>query len=60
MYVNVKMIPVETNLGMGVKESGGGEEFKCDVFNTFKNSCKCHNVSTQYNSKKVKVEKKHK
>jgi hypothetical protein len=37
MYVNAKMIPVETVSGIGegsVKESGGGGEFKCDVFDT--------------------------
>jgi hypothetical protein len=35
MYANVKMIPVETILGMGagrIKENGGGGEFKYDIF----------------------------
>jgi hypothetical protein len=34
MYVNEKMIPVETILGMGrgVKDNGGGGEFKYDIF----------------------------
>jgi hypothetical protein len=35
MYVNGKMIPVETNPGMGevgIKENGGGGEFKYDIF----------------------------
>jgi hypothetical protein len=35
VYVNGKMIPVETTPGMGedwVKENGGGIEFKYDVF----------------------------
>jgi hypothetical protein len=37
MYVNPKMIPVKTTPGMGVegrKESGGGGEFKHDIFDT--------------------------
>jgi hypothetical protein len=37
MYVSAKIIPVETILGMGgsgVKESGGGDEFKYDIFDT--------------------------
>jgi hypothetical protein len=37
MYVNARMIPVETVPGIGggeMKESSGGGEFKCDVFNT--------------------------
>jgi hypothetical protein len=37
MYVNAKMIPVETFLGIrgrGKKESSGGREFKYDVFDT--------------------------
>jgi hypothetical protein len=34
MYVNGKMIPVETIPGMvtGIKENDGGGEFKCDIF----------------------------
>jgi hypothetical protein len=32
MYINVKMTPVETIPGMrGIKESGGGGEFKYDI-----------------------------
>jgi hypothetical protein len=36
MNVNAKMIPSETIPGMGewIKESGGGGEFKCDIFDT--------------------------
>jgi hypothetical protein len=37
MYVNVKMIPVETVPGIGggrIKESHGGGEFKYDIFDT--------------------------
>jgi hypothetical protein len=37
MYVNAKMIPLETVLGIGggrVKENGGGGEFKYDLFDT--------------------------
>jgi hypothetical protein len=37
MYVNAKIIPVETILGMGVggmNESSGGGEFKYDIFDT--------------------------
>jgi hypothetical protein len=35
MYVNGKMIPVETVPGMGergINENGGGVEFKYDIF----------------------------
>jgi hypothetical protein len=35
MYVNAKVIPVETIPGMGerrIKENGGGGEFKYDIF----------------------------
>jgi hypothetical protein len=35
MYVNVKIIPVETMPRMGgevIKENGGGGEFKYDIF----------------------------
>jgi hypothetical protein len=38
MYVNSKVIPVETIPQMGegeTKESDGGSEFKYDVFDTF-------------------------
>jgi hypothetical protein len=34
MYINAKMIPVETILGLrggGIKENGGGGEFKYDI-----------------------------
>jgi hypothetical protein len=37
MYVNAKMIPVVTIPGMGggqKKETGGGGEFKHDIFDT--------------------------
>jgi hypothetical protein len=37
MYINAKMIPVETVTGIGggeMKESNGGGEFKYDMFNT--------------------------
>jgi hypothetical protein len=35
MYVNAKMIPVETISGMGgANESSGGGEFKYDIFDT--------------------------
>jgi hypothetical protein len=35
MYVNAKMIPVETFPGMGIrKESDGGGESKYDIFDT--------------------------
>jgi hypothetical protein len=36
-YVNEKMIPVETISGMGrggIKENGGGGEFKYNIFDT--------------------------
>jgi hypothetical protein len=38
MYINAKMIAVETVPGIGegeLKESGGGGEFKYDIFDTF-------------------------
>jgi hypothetical protein len=36
IYVNVKMIPVETipRKGGGIKENGGRDELKYDIFNT--------------------------
>jgi hypothetical protein len=37
MYVNAKMIPVETVPGIrgeGMKGSSGGDEFKYDIFDT--------------------------
>jgi hypothetical protein len=37
MYVNVNTIPLEIIPGMGgggIKESGGGGEFKHDIFDT--------------------------
>jgi hypothetical protein len=38
IHVNGKMISVETVPGMrggGIKENGGGGEFKCDIFDIF-------------------------
>jgi hypothetical protein len=37
MYVNAKIIPVETvpGMGVGIKESSGGDEFKYDIFDIF-------------------------
>jgi hypothetical protein len=38
MYLNIKMIPVETILGMeggGMLENNGGSKFKYDIFDTF-------------------------
>jgi hypothetical protein len=38
MYVNAKMIPVETVPGISrreIKESNGGGEFKYEIFDTF-------------------------
>jgi hypothetical protein len=37
MYVNAKLIPVDTIPGIegeGIKESGGGDELKYDIFDT--------------------------
>jgi hypothetical protein len=48
MYVNAKMIPVETVPGIrreGRKEGSGGGEFKYDIFAHCKNLCKCYNAS---------------
>jgi hypothetical protein len=35
MYANGKVIPIETipGMGVGVKENGGGGEFKYDILN---------------------------
>jgi hypothetical protein len=36
MYVNAKVIPVKTILGIGgggIKKNGGGSEFKYDIVN---------------------------
>jgi hypothetical protein len=47
MYVNAKMIPVETIpciWGRVMKERFGGCEFKYDIVVHCKNLCKCHNV----------------
>jgi hypothetical protein len=54
MYVNGKIIPVETIPGMrGMKENSGGGEFKYDIFICCKNFYKCHNVPlSQLNSNK--------
>jgi hypothetical protein len=46
MYVNAKVIPVETVPGIegrGMKESSGGGEFKYDILDTL-NRCKYSNV----------------
>jgi hypothetical protein len=48
VYIIVKTIPVETFPGMEgvvVKKNGGGGEFKYNIFDTFKNFSKCHNIS---------------
>jgi hypothetical protein len=61
MYVNAKMIPVETILGTRergvVKESDGGGEFKYDIFDNYKNFCKCHNTPSPSTIKKEKISK---
>jgi hypothetical protein len=47
MYVNAKMIPVETIPRMRVgeiKESGAGVNSSMKYFINFKNFCKCHNI----------------
>jgi hypothetical protein len=48
MYVNAKMIPVETTPGKrgqkGIKENGRGGECMYDILTHCKNLCKCHNV----------------
>jgi hypothetical protein len=31
--------------GVVVKKNGGGGEFKYNIFDTFKNFSKCHNIS---------------
>jgi hypothetical protein len=47
MYVNGKMIPVETVPGVGrvgMKVNGEGGEFSMKYLVYCKNFCKCHNV----------------
>jgi hypothetical protein len=47
MHVNAKMMPVETVLGIRVremKESSERSEFKYDIFETSKNFCKYSKV----------------
>jgi hypothetical protein len=47
MYVNAKMIPVETIPGIrgwGIRERGRGNEFNMIYLIHCKNLCKCHNV----------------
>jgi hypothetical protein len=37
MYINAKIIPIETIPGIGkdrIKKSDGGGEFKCDIFDS--------------------------
>jgi hypothetical protein len=49
MYVNGKMIPVETIPGMGggrIKENGGGVNSSMIYLIHYKNFCKCHNLSS--------------
>jgi hypothetical protein len=46
MYVKAKMISVETIPGIGergIKDNGRRDESMSDIFDTFKNLCKCHN-----------------
>jgi hypothetical protein len=52
MFVNAKMIPIETipGIGGGIKENGGGSEFKYDIFSI--EFCKCHNVPPPSTTKK--------
>jgi hypothetical protein len=58
MYLNVKMIPIETILGMGrgeIKESVERVNSSTIYLIHSKSFCKCHNVcSTQHNNKKNK------
>jgi hypothetical protein len=54
MYVNAKMIPVETILGIGegIKEDDGGGEFNFDIFDTLQKPSKMpHCIPTQQNNK---------
>jgi hypothetical protein len=47
VYVNAKMIPVETapgTRGRGMKESSGWGEFKCDISDILQEHLKCYNV----------------
>jgi hypothetical protein len=49
MYINAKMIPVETVPGIRGGEMGqrsGGGESKNDILIHCKNLCKCYNVPT--------------
>jgi hypothetical protein len=56
MYVNGKMIPVETIQGMGEggkKENGGGMNSSMIYLIYCKNFCKCHNVPLPNTIKKI-------
>jgi hypothetical protein len=60
MYVNGKVILIETIPGMGgggIKEKGGGSEFKYDIFDirTFINATMYSHPAQQY--KKYKINK---
>jgi hypothetical protein len=49
LYVNAKMIPVETVPGIGgkgMKENSGEGEFKYDMLIHCKILCKCYNIPT--------------
>jgi hypothetical protein len=54
MYVNAKMVPVETIPGMGeegIMEKGGGNEFKYAIFDTYQkyvSFCTCHKEISTY------------
>jgi hypothetical protein len=56
MYVNGKMRPIETILGMEeeeIQENGGGGEFKYDMFDTLKDLLQMPQCTpTQHNNEK--------
>jgi hypothetical protein len=61
MYVNAKMIPVSAIPGIregGIKESNGGSESKCDIFDTLEEYLKISLCThTQQNNERKKFQK---
>jgi hypothetical protein len=55
MYVNGKIIPVETIPRMGGEENDGGGKFKYDIFTYSKNFCEFHNVPPPAQLKKISI-----
>jgi hypothetical protein len=60
MYVNVKMIPIETVPGMGgVKENNGGGDSIMIYLIYSKNFCKCQYVQPSRTTMKMRIKEYH-